>query len=129
MKRVVIVLCCMGLLAASAAHATMVNMLSAGAKQEINDVWFYQADPQATGSGVIHSFVRINANYSPTQGYNTSYRPLEFDENNSGVFTHDLLLAFVPLVKLDDDTGWFYEFILDINETDSNSGGEDPRAS
>jgi len=56
---------------------------------------FYQADPQATGSGVIDSFVRISTNDLIEEGYNTSGRPVPYDENTSPTFTHDLLLSEV----------------------------------
>jgi PEP-CTERM motif len=78
---------------------------------------FMTSDPQATGSGVIHSFVRINANTDEVQGYNTSYRPLQFDENSSPTFTHDLLLADVPIVNRGGID--YREFLLDINQSQS----------
>src|SRR5947209_8449315 len=46
---------------------------------------------QPTGSGVIDSFVRIGGTPDTCiQGYNTNYRPLQFDENSSPTFTRDL---------------------------------------
>lgn len=76
-------------------------------------------DSQATGSGVIDSFVRISTNGNVEQGYNTSFRPLTYDENNSPVFTHDLPLSAVPIVNIGGTD--YREFLLDINQTASNS--------
>ena len=59
------------------------------------------------------------------QGYNTSFRPLEFNENTSPSFTHDLLLSDVPIVVVDIDQNgtdeFAYEFQLDINETKAST--------
>jgi hypothetical protein len=77
-----------------------------------------QIDPQATGSGVIDPFVRISGNTDEVKGYNTSGRPLQFDENSSPTFTHDLLLADIPIVTIGGVT--YYQFLLDVNQTASD---------
>jgi len=79
--------------------------------------FFTTTDNQSTGSGVIQSFVRISTNNTSESGYNTSARPLEFDENNSGTFTHDLTLAAVPIVNIGGTN--YREFLLDINQNNS----------
>ena len=76
-------------------------------------------DNQSTGTGVIQSFVRIQDNDPCIQGYNTDARPLEFDENNSPVFTRDLPLAAVPIVTIGGVQ--YREFLLDINQQNSDS--------
>jgi hypothetical protein len=81
---------------------------------------FFTNDAQGAGTGVINSFVRINTNQPTEEGYNTSDRPLEFDENSSPNFTRDLLFGDIPVVTLED--GFQYlEFQLDINEPDTGS--------
>jgi uncharacterized repeat protein (TIGR01451 family) len=63
--------------------------------------------------------VRIENN--PTeQGYNTSSRPLQFDENNSPNFTRSFQLSAVAKVALNGTP--YYEFVLDINQ--GNAGGD-----
>jgi hypothetical protein len=47
------------------------------------------------GSGVLDSFVRIDGKAAVEQGYNTSVRPVQFDENTTLGFTHSQLLAGV----------------------------------
>jgi hypothetical protein len=49
------------------------------------------------------------------EGYNTDYRPLQFDELTDSVHTHSVLLADV----LGDDG--FVHFVLDTNEPNSNT--------
>lgn len=72
---------------------------------------------QATGSGTFHSFVRIDRKGNE-HGYNTSNRPVRFDEKtNDGTpqGTRALLLSEIPLVTID---GVDYRvFNLDVAET------------
>ncbi len=97
---------------AVSAGADMYDLTAVGAEVEIEDALFLQADPHSTGTGVIQSFLRVQAN-GTEQGYNTDYSPFEFDEKGGG-FTHSLLLSSVPQVMF--DSVWYREFLLDINE-------------
>jgi len=99
-------------------HATTLDLTTAGSSGFIDAAFFQQIDPQATGSGVIDPFVRISANTDVEQGYNTSFRPLEFDENTSPTFTHDLSLSAVPVVNIGGTN--YRQFLLDINQTGSD---------
>lgn len=76
-------------------------------------------DNQATGTGLIQSFVRISGNDLIVDGHNTSGRKLLNDENSSPQFTRDLLLSDVPLVDIGGTL--YYEFLLDINQTKKDS--------
>ncbi|MHC4753202.1 MAG: hypothetical protein ACYTFW_25470, partial [Planctomycetota bacterium] len=78
---------------------------------------------------MIQSFVRLGKDTgqgdpATKQGYNTSGRPVQYEENTSPSFTHDLPLASIPLfyydVDLDGTPEAYYEFRLDINESDTN---------
>jgi hypothetical protein len=82
----------------------------------------YHAGLAPTGSGAIQSFVRIAGGGSALveEGYNTSGRPVSYDENTSPTFTHDLLLSDVPIVNLGGTN--YYEFGLDINQFNSSPG-------
>ena len=57
---------------------------------------------------VIHDFVRLfsSGNASVEQGYNTDARPLQFNENNSHVFTHSLQLGDIPIVTVNGVVVW-----------------------
>jgi len=97
-----------------------LDLTTSAATGQINGAWFYQADAASTGSGVIASFVRIQTNDPIEHGYNTDYRPLQYDENNSPIFTRSLLLSNVPIVNLG---GTLYrEFLLDINQEATGAG-------
>ena len=105
------------------AQATVVNLTSDGSSGTINSALFIENDNQATGSGVLDSFVRISDGSPKTgaviEGFNTSARPLQLDENTSPIFTHDLLLTDVPILTVNSID--YREFILDINQS-----GTDP---
>ena len=81
-----------------------------------NTVTFTFDQEQPTGSGVLHSFVRIQHN-GTEQGYNTTQAnagALPFDEK-FGAFTHDL--SFGALQVVDGN----YKFVLDIGEPAATS--------
>jgi len=96
-----------------------IDLASAGAAGGANGAIFTQANPQPTGTGVIRSFVRVQSPGSATleQGYNTSARPLQFDENSSPVFTHSLRLRDIPEVTVNGAK--YREFLLDVNQSAS----------
>ena len=103
--------------------AIVIDLTTRGSSGSVNGAIFEQIDPRSTGSGVIDPFVRINPGGSQNceHGYNTTFRPLEFDENSSPTFTHDLLLTDVPVVTLGGIP--YYQFMLDINQ--NNKGATD----
>ncbi|MCC6758871.1 MAG: hypothetical protein IT395_04515, partial [Candidatus Omnitrophica bacterium] len=108
------------------AHATL-DLTTVGSSGFINDAYFTTTGVQSTGSGVINSFVRLQTNDNVEEGYNTSGRALLFDENNSPVFTKDLLLSEVPVVSLlnqSNQTTAYRQFLLDINQ--QNCGQNKP---
>jgi hypothetical protein len=81
-----------------------------------------QSDAQPTGTGVIKSFVRVQGSAKgggSEQGYNTTARPLQFDENKSPQFTRALTVGEVPVVTVDGVN--YREFLLDVNQKASSS--------
>jgi len=104
-----------------AVPATMVDLSTVGAHGAVNGAIFQQVPQQPTGTGVIHSFVRIQpgGNTAVGQGYNTDARPLQFDENKSPIFTRSLKLSDAPIVVGADGTA-YREFLLDINQKSSS---------
>lgn len=79
----------------------------------INGAWYVQTDPQPTGTGVIQPFVRIQG-IGVEEGYNTDYRPVQYDTKDQNQWTHSLLVANVPIVTYRG--GLYRQFLLDINE-------------
>jgi hypothetical protein len=102
--------------------ATVLNLASHGAEITQSGFIARQVDAQPTGTGYINSFVRIQGAASgggSEQGYNTTARPLEFDENKSPQFTRSLTLGQVPVVMVNGVA--YREFLLDINQKSSSS--------
>jgi hypothetical protein len=85
---------------------------------------FSRTDQQPTGTGFIDPFVRLdatgNGTNSPELGYNTDFRPVQFDEKQDAQYTHSLLLADLGTVTMNGQT--YYKFLLDANQTGSNPG-------
>src|SRR6266567_4097642 len=87
------------LFGASRANAeNVLDLTTAGSSGTRNGALFETNTVQPTGSGVIHSFVRISSNDAVEQGYNTDGRPLQYDENNSATFTRSLPVADLQIV-------------------------------
>lgn len=112
-------------------HLPLLNWNDHGT---IGDAWFVQGhvhDTDSTGTGNILPFVRIQSTESE-EGYNSSYRPTEFDEDTNDNWNHDLLLEQIPIVTgIDVDLDGiidvaegeaFYQFRLDLNEKNSTQG-------
>jgi hypothetical protein len=98
----------------SPAHAVILDLAEVASWGTINGATFQQFSDGGAGSGNIDAFVRVQAN-PIEQGYNTDYRPVQFDEDNSATFNHSLLLSEVPILT---DGGIPYrEFLLDIDQS------------
>jgi hypothetical protein len=98
---------------------TVLDFTSPGASGAINGALFYQYT--GPGSQGFNSFVRINSKKPIEQGYNTDYRPVQFDEVNSSSFTHAITLSTVPTVTAPGGLQ-YYEFVLDINQSTAPPG-------
>ena len=95
-----------------AAYGATIDLTTLGSSGTANGGIFEQFSPRSTGTGVIDSFLRTQAN-GTEKGYNTD-GTLEWD-TKTGIFTHSLLLSDVPTVTI---SGTVYrEFLLDTNET------------
>ncbi|MFU8827357.1 MAG: hypothetical protein ACNA70_07680 [Brevefilum sp.] len=85
---------------------------------EINGAIFKHFVPtDASGTGVFDPFLRIQkSNQEVVQGYNSDFRPVEFEETSA--WTESLLLSDVPMVLYE---GVLYrEFQLDINQVNND---------
>jgi len=94
---------------------------------------FAQINVQPTGTGVIDSFLRLQAN-GTEQGYNTDARDYkangqysstsgvktQLDEKSDPNYTRSILLTDVPIVTINGTK--YREFFLDINENASDPG-------
>lgn len=78
---------------------------------------------QPAGTGNFNSFVQIQ-NSGSEQGYNSDAAP-QFNEKNSHVHNHSILLADIPIVIGDGSNGTsegvvYREFLLDLNDAGGN---------
>lgn len=98
------------------ASATTIDLTpGAGSSGTVNGVLFEFDDQQPAGTGVLQSFLRIQAN-GTEEGYNTSNPAFPFDEvPPAGGFTRDLPFSELQLF------GGNYLFTLDINEPSGGS--------
>ena len=81
--------------------------------------YFQTNEQHPTGTGFIDSFLRVQQN-GWEQGYNTSARPVEFQEKTDPNFTRNLTLAEVGTKTIG---GVLYrEFFLDVNEPAATNG-------
>jgi hypothetical protein len=96
------------------AHAVLLDLTTPGTSGTINGAVFQQFSDGGAGSGNIDAFIRVQAD-PIEQGYNTDYRPVQFNEDNSSTFNHSLLLSEVPIVS--DDGTDYREFLLDVDQS------------
>src|SRR3954471_17682795 len=82
----------------SAARDTTVDLTTAGASGTINGALYQQNTSQPSGTGFIDSFLRIEktGGGGAEQGYNTDFRPVEFDEKTDHNFTRSIRVSDVP---------------------------------
>ena len=73
-----------------------------GDRAEINDALFFQNKPDSSsGTGLIQAIVRVQdpgGGDGFENGYNSSARPVSYEENTSPNFTTSLLLRERPIV-------------------------------
>lgn len=106
-------------LGAPVAFAADLDLTTAGATGSFGVGAFLQTNPQPTGTGVIKSFVRLQANGSE-RGFNTDHSPLngELAGIKPGAWTHSVSVS--ALTPVDHNGVPSIQFLLDINQTGSN---------
>jgi hypothetical protein len=121
MKQTSILLTGVGLsaLIASVGSAVTVDLTTANTSGTVNGALFETSGIRSTGTGVVRSFLRMQAN-GTEQGYNTSGRPVAFNENTDPNFTRDIQVGDLAVRTINGTN--YYEFILDTNEP--NGGGQ-----
>jgi hypothetical protein len=102
---------------AEALSTKLCDLTTKGSSCTINGAIFQQMAQQPTGSNQ-RAFLRIQTNNATEQGYNTSFRPVQFDDITDLTHTHDLLVSDVPVVKIGGVN--YRQFGLDINQTGSS---------
>src|SRR5262249_53394819 len=97
---------------------TVIDLTTLGATGTFNGVIFDQFTP-SSGTGKIDSFVRLSSNNATEQGYNTDFRPVQFDENSNSNYTRAIQLSTLPTV-IAGGGQLYYEILLDINQSTSS---------
>jgi len=97
------------------------DLTTPGAMAPVNGAIFEQASPQPTGTGVIHSFVRLQAQGNGTveQGYNSDARPAQFDEKVNPNFLRSIHLSELPVANIGGVN--YRVMLLDINQDSAHS--------
>ena len=103
---------------AGAANAAIVDLTAPLSQGTINGALFETTDFRTAGTGVIRPIVRVQAN-GTEQGYNTSGRPVAFDEHTDPNFTRNAVFGDIPSRIIGGVT--YKEFLLDINQTHANA--------
>jgi hypothetical protein len=93
----------------------VVDLTTPGASGIINSALFSQFTAVSSGSGLFSPFVRLSTSNPVEQGYNTDFRPVQFDESSNTSLTHALQLSSVPTVIAPGGLA-YYEFPLSINQ-------------
>jgi hypothetical protein len=103
---------------ATKAHATVVDLTTGpNASGTIGDALFFATDQQASGTGFIDPFLRVQA--SPTeQGYNTD-GGFPFDDKNPHNFQHSVLLSSLAEFNLNGTE--YFKFMLDANQSGTSN--------
>ena len=100
-----------------AAQASTIIDLTAGGSGGSNGALYEWTDIQGTGSGVIDAFLRIQNN-GTEQGYNHSLGHNVPWDTKPGIHTHDIQVEDLVVKNI---TGVdYYEFLLDINESNGH---------
>ncbi|MFC2042200.1 SdrD B-like domain-containing protein [Chloroflexota bacterium] len=107
---------------APAVLAAEYDLSTVGASATINGAEFIAYSPAlAAGTGIFPSFLKISANKTVVQGYNSDYHPKpEFDEDHA--HTESVLLTSCAVTYKDFGGGaqFYREFQLDIDQVLSN---------
>ena len=119
MNKAVLLGCGAAMALAAGAQAAIVNLLSTPSSGTLNGAIFETTNVRPTGTGFISPFLRIQAN-SIEQGYNTSARPVRFDEKTDPNFTRNLPLNSLATRTINGIN--YFEFMIDINEA---GGGQE----
>ncbi|HJU43972.1 MAG TPA: PEP-CTERM sorting domain-containing protein [Vicinamibacterales bacterium] len=100
-----------------AAQASTIIDLTAGGEGGSNGALYVWTNFSATGSGVIDAFLRIQ-NRGTEHGYNHSLGHNVPWDTKPGIHTHDIQVE--DLVKKTITGIEYYEFLLDINESNGH---------
>jgi hypothetical protein len=72
---------------------------------------------QSHGTGALQTYLTVDAD-GVERGYNTDFRPVQFDASSDTLATRALPLSNVPVVTVDGQQ--YREFVLNVDQIDAN---------
>ena len=72
---------------------------------------------QSHGTGALQTYLTVDAD-GVERGYNTDFRPVQFDASSDTLETRALPLSNVPVVTVDGQQ--YREFVLNVDQVDAN---------
>ena len=98
----------------TSARAGLIDLTAPPTTVQVANAIYETSDARSTGTGVINPFVRVQAN-GTEQGYNTSTRPVPFDENTTANYMHDVQLQDLAVNNINGTD--YVTFLLDSNQS------------
>lgn len=100
-------------------NAQALDLSGATSSGWLNGAFFSRTASHGSGTGNIQAFLRVqqHGNATTEKGYNSDYRPMQFDENNDAPSNHSVLFSSVPIVMIGEVK--YREFLLDAKENDA----------
>lgn len=92
----------------------VLDLTSAGATGAFGGAVFSQFDGRSVDLGEVDTFLRLNANRSTTQGFNTSAPRKSFDASSDPRKTHAVKVSDLPSVTVGGVT--YRELVLDVKQ-------------
>jgi len=116
MRKLLLPTLCTFLLSANVSQASYIDLTTADSSGTINGALFQQG-AVLSGSGVFPAFVQVAGGGSPPvhDAYNTTVNNVLFN-GSSDTFNYAITLGDVGT----DSTGTYYQFFLDINESNND---------
>ncbi len=101
------------------ASSSTVDLTTSGNFGYVGDAVF-AAEQVNAGTGAFPAFLSMSHSQNES-GYNSDFRPVQFNETTNANHNHSLLLANIPIVEGDGTGGTiegvlYREFLLDTNE-------------
>jgi hypothetical protein len=121
MRNIGLYSCALAVAITATVQAATVDLSSSGSSGTVNGALILQSSVQPAGTGVIDSFLRIQAN-GTEQGYNSGFRPVQFDELTDPNFNRALSLASLSPTTVNGTS--YYCFAVDLNEPNSGTAGK-----
>jgi hypothetical protein len=93
----------------------VVDLTTPGSSGFVRGALYMSVDTEGVGDPVS-SFLRFRTDLTSPQGYNSSARPLRFNEDDQGDYTRNLRVSELPMFNIGGVD--YFEFLFNANEPD-----------